>query len=122
VAYASDESGRFEVYVRTFPEPGGAWRISTAGGNFPAWSPDARELFYLAPDGRLMAVSLKLEAEAIEAGPPRPLFSPTIVDTTSHPYDVSPDGQRFLISGPPEGPPQPLAVIVNWPALLKRVP
>ena len=64
LAYASNESGRYEIYVRTFPEAGGKWQVSAAGGMQPRWRRDGRELFYVAPDTRLMAVPLRLTPEA----------------------------------------------------------
>ena len=67
VAYQSDESGRDEVYVQSFPEPRGPHRISTNGGKAPQWGPGGRELFYQSLDGKVMAVSLKLGADSVEA-------------------------------------------------------
>jgi Tol biopolymer transport system component len=121
VAYQSDESGRDEVYIQSFPEPRGKWPISTSGGRFPRWSPDSRELFYMAPDDKLMAVSLKLGTDSVEASVPRELFTigwNQIVPGS--PYEVAPDGQRFLVRAATESGSQPLQVIVNWPALLKK--
>jgi Tol biopolymer transport system component len=121
VAYVSDESGREEVYIQAFPEPRGKWPISTGGGLYPRWGPDGRELYYLAPDGKLMAVSLKLGVDSVEASAPRALFAvPWDAAVVVSPYDVAPDGQRFLVRGVPETGSQPLQVIVNWPALLKK--
>ncbi len=60
LAYASNESGRYEIYVRTFPESSGKWLVSAAGGVQPRWRRDGHELFYVAPDGRLMAVPIRL--------------------------------------------------------------
>jgi len=58
VAYQSNESGRDEIYVRPFPGPGGQWQVSTAGGSDPRWRPDGKELYYLAPDLKLMAAAV----------------------------------------------------------------
>ena len=71
VAYRSSESGRFEIYVRPFPGPGGQWQISTAGGIAPRWRPDGKELYYIAPDGKLMAVPIVGKAQRLN--PARPL-------------------------------------------------
>ena len=70
LAYASNESGRYEIYIRTFPEAGGKWQVSAAGGVQPRWRRDGRELFYVAPDTRLMAVPLRLapDTHTLEAG------------------------------------------------------
>ena len=120
VAYQSDETGRWEVYIQSFPEPRGAARISTGGGQFPQWGASARELLYVSRDNKLMAVSLKMAAGAVEPSTPSELFPLPTVDGRS-PYDTTPDGQRFLVRAmPPEKAAQPLTVIVNWPALLKK--
>jgi Tol biopolymer transport system component len=120
VAYQSDETGRWEVYIQSFPEPRGATRISTGGGRFPQWGAGARELFYISLDNKLMAVSLKMAADIVEPSTPRELFPLPAVDTVWSPYDTTPDGQRFLVRATPGQAAQPLTVIVNWPALLKR--
>jgi Tol biopolymer transport system component/tRNA A-37 threonylcarbamoyl transferase component Bud32 len=119
VAYGSNESGRFEVYVQSFPEPRGATRISTGGGRYPQWSPDGKELFYVSPDLKLMSVSLKLSADSVKPSAPTELFALPADDNSINPYDVAPDG-RFLVRANPQNAPPPLTVIVNWPALLKR--
>lgn len=67
IAYNSNESGKNEVYVAPFPGPGGKWQVSAAGGTSPRWRPDGKELFYLAPDGRLTAAAVDLKAGAVEA-------------------------------------------------------
>src|SRR5262249_31302262 len=74
VAYASDESGTFEVYIQEFPGPGGKWQISTRGGFQPTWRADGRELYYIAADGQLMAVPITTAA-GFAAGVPAPLFN-----------------------------------------------
>ncbi|HEY6050449.1 MAG TPA: protein kinase, partial [Thermoanaerobaculia bacterium] len=102
IAYVSDESGRSEVYVATFPTGAGRRRVSVQGGSQPRWRRDGRELFFLAADARLMAVPVRA-GEPMDLGAPVPLFrSPTTASNRSelaiwNDYDVSPDGQRFLI-------------------------
>lgn len=122
VAYQSDESGQYEVYINSFPEPRSKTRISTAGGVYPQWGPGGRELFYLSTDRRLMAVSIKLGTDSVEASSPRELFTlPGFDNGLDAPYDVAPDGQRFLVrTTPQQQAGQPLTVIVNWPALLNK--
>jgi len=120
VAYESDETGRIEVYIRAFPEPRGKFQISTGGGQYPEWGAGGRELFYESPDNKLMAVSLKLGADSAEPSTPRELFQLPALDTGWPPYDTAPDGQRFLVRATPGQAGQPLTVIVNWPALLKK--
>jgi Tol biopolymer transport system component/tRNA A-37 threonylcarbamoyl transferase component Bud32 len=121
VAYQSDESGRNEIYVDSFPEPGKKARISANGGVAPEWSPDGRELFYFSPDLKLMGARLKTESDAIQASTPLELFAPPIFNTTGYiPYLVAPNG-RFLIRAVPEGQAsQPLTLLSNWSSLLKR--
>jgi serine/threonine protein kinase len=120
MAYQSDETGRYEAYIQTFPAPRGATRISTGGGQYPQWGPGRSEIFYVSPESRLMAVNLKTGAETVEPSAPRELFTLPAVDTGWCPYDVAPDGQRFLVLATPRQQAQPLTVIVNWPALLKK--
>jgi eukaryotic-like serine/threonine-protein kinase len=121
VAYTSDESGRPEVYVDAFPEARNKVLISTAGGEFPEWSPVGRELFYLSPGLKLMQVSLKLGTDSIEPSSPRELFALPIANDGYSSYEVAPDGQRFLVRATPEKQAgQPLTLIVNWPALMKK--
>jgi hypothetical protein len=120
VAYQSDESGQYEVYIDTFPEPRGKIRISTAGGTYPQWRADGRELFYISPDYKLMAASLKETADSIEPSAPRELFAISAPGTFMSPYEVSGDGQRFLVLSAHEETTQSVTVIVNWPALLKK--
>ena len=121
VVYVSDDSGVDEVYVQAFPEPRGKEQISTGGGRHPRWSPDGREIFYLGFDNKLMAVSVRVSAESAEHSTPRELFTvPWDVTSIESPYDVAPDGLRFLVQAAAEPSPQPLHVILNWPALLKN--
>jgi len=121
MAYVSNQSGREEIYVQPFPGPGGRWQISTGGGACPIWRRDGREIFYLAPDMKLMSVEVKTGG-TFEAGPPRPLFSPRLkVRPFGRQFDVSADGQRFLINMPvsEEGSP-PITLIQNWFVERKR--
>jgi serine/threonine protein kinase/Tol biopolymer transport system component len=124
VAYASNESGRWEVYVTSFPEPGGNWKVSNAGGSEPRWRRDGRELYYLAPDGKLMAVDVTVGSTFV-AGTARPLFQTRrrehIASADLFSYDVSADGQRFLVNTDVgEVTSSPLTVVLNWTAELKK--
>ena len=113
IAYLSDESGRIEVYVQSFPQASERWQISINGGLDPEWRGDGRELFYLAPDDRLMAVPIRFNGNSstIDIGKPIALF-------TTRPqsgYDVTPDGQRFLLNTSlADAPTPPITVILNW--------
>ena len=121
IAYRSNESGINEIYVRPFPASvAGKWQISTGGGRFPIWGTHGKEIFYLTPQSRLMAVSLKLGAGSVEASAPHELFALPAGEHSLFPYDVTADGQRFLVATAPSQSPDPLSVIANWPALLKR--
>jgi serine/threonine-protein kinase len=118
VSYHSNESGRYEVYVRPFPGPGGQWQISTAGGVQSRWAPNGKELYYIAPDRMLMAVPIIVSATAIEPGTPVALFRTRIWNNgaTQHiQYDVAPDG-RFLINvAVDQGAlSPPITLVLNW--------
>jgi serine/threonine-protein kinase len=122
VAYISDESGRYEVYVRPFPGPGEKWQISTQGGAEPVWSRDGQELFYRNED-RLMAVDVTTQP-AFRAGKPRLLFERQYYRGWAdcpH-YDVSTDGHRFVMIQPgQETGLRHIDVVLNWSEELKRL-
>jgi hypothetical protein len=121
VAYQSDKTGRYEIYVRGFPEPRGEVLVSTGGGQYPEWGVDGRELFYVAPDNKLMAVDLKITADAVQRSTPGALFPLPIIENGWSPYETI-DGQRFLVRAVPQQASPPLTLIVTWPALLKKGP
>jgi serine/threonine-protein kinase len=123
LAYISDESGRYEIYVQPYPGPGGKWQISTEGGTEPVWNPNGRELFYRSGD-KMMAVDIATQP-GFSAGKPRVLFEGRYEPTpaTFPNYDVSPDGQRFLMLKPAEAneaAPTQINVVLNWFEELKR--
>ena len=101
VAYASDESGNWEIYVTTFPGAEGKWQISRGGGTQPRWRRDGKEIFYQGPTGVLTAVPVNTQS-GVTTGTPVPLFQihgrPQISSTDTFTYDVTPDGQRFLVN------------------------
>jgi hypothetical protein len=123
MAYTSLESGRAEVYVQPFPGPGGKWQISTEGGTEPVWNPNGRELFYRQGD-RMMAVDVVTQP-ALTASKPKLLFEgPYLLSAGNLPaYDVSRDGQRFLMveESQEEQPPTQINVVLNWFEELKRL-
>ena len=119
VAYHSDDSGRPEVYVQPFPGPGEKRRISVAGGSLPRWRRDGRELFYLGADTQLMAVPIRLGSSA-EPGTPSALFAIEAAQNVMTEYDVSRDGQRFLVNSPVPGAAAAPIVVLNWTADLPR--
>jgi hypothetical protein len=121
IAYVSDESGRYEVYIDTFPERHHKTPVSTDGGMYPQWGAGGRDLYYVSPAFKLMVVSLKLGKDYAEPSVPRELFPLPAVDTGFNPYEVAPDGQRFLVRATPQQQAaDPLTVIVNWPALMRK--
>jgi eukaryotic-like serine/threonine-protein kinase len=126
LAYESNESGRFEIYVRPFPAVDtGRWAISANGGERPVWSRDGRELFYLDPKRRLMAVAIRPGA-SFSAGSPQVVFErPYALTSGGRVYDVSPDGRRFLmIKGPQatqDSEPPSLVVVQHFDEELKRL-
>jgi serine/threonine protein kinase len=119
VAYQSDETGRFEIYVATFPGPGSRWPISQNGGVEPRWSRDGKELFYLAPDNRLMAARVTTDGTTFDVGVIQPLFQARSMGFTYR-YDVANDGKRFLVvAGLPQSL-SPITILTNWTAELKK--
>ena len=127
LSYYSNESGQNQVYVRPFPRiDGGRWQISTAGGTRPVWARNGRELFYLDSDNALTSVIIEATATTFNAGNPKKLFDRSYATTAPGPgYDVSPDGQRFLMikegAGESREVPQYLIVVQNWTEELKRL-
>jgi Tol biopolymer transport system component/predicted Ser/Thr protein kinase len=123
VAYISNESSRNEIYVQPYPGPGGKWQISTDGGTEPAWNPNGRELFYRSGD-KMLAVDITTQP-SFAAGKPRLLFQGPYLPSpaTSSNYDVSLDGQRFLMVKPNEQEqtaPTQINVVLNWFEELKQ--
>ena len=120
IVYVSNESGRNEVYVRPYPGPGGRWQISTEGGTEPVWNPKGRELFY-RQGPKMMAVDYQAQPTFSE-GKPHMLFEgPFAPSPRSSPnYDVSPDGQRFLMLKAGEQSAGEINVVLNWPEQLKQ--
>jgi eukaryotic-like serine/threonine-protein kinase len=127
LAYSSDDTGTFEIYVQSFSADGKLGsdkkRISTNGGRFPAWRHDGSELFYIAADGSVMAATVKAGGNEFEFSTPKALFRARLLTWAAnfHELDVTPDGQRFLIGtriGEPTAPPP--TVILNWTAAMKK--
>jgi len=121
IAYLSNESGRNEIYVQSFPGPGGKWQISADGGLDPQWSADGKELFFRSPDQKIMAAPVTTGA-TFEAGTPKALF-PVHLDTdlSRNRFAPSIDGQRFLlVATPARDAMTPTTVVLNWMADLGR--
>ena len=120
IAYMSNESGRNEIYLQAFPGPGGKWQISTEGGMEPVWARNGRELFYRY-GGKMMAVDVTTQP-TFSAGRPHVVFEgqyESIVWMVTN-YDVSPDGQRFLMVEAAETETTQINVVLNWFEELKR--
>jgi hypothetical protein len=118
LAYTSDDSGRFEIYVVPYPGPGGKWQVSKEGGAFwHHWTADGTELLYTASSGALMAVPVNTDSTVFEVGTPRKLFDidpGALITSTS-------DGQRVIVAlGPETDAVEPISLIVNWTASLNR--
>jgi Tol biopolymer transport system component len=120
--------GQAEVFVESLrkeaagpPGAAGRWQISTAGGGSPVWGGDGKEIFYLAPDGMMMVAPVESGDNFFRALPPKPLFQTKLLPTRFRDYDVTRDGQRFLLNVPlADSGNEPIRVIVNWPQLLER--
>jgi Tol biopolymer transport system component len=131
VAYVSNVSGIDEVYIQSFPDPGGYWQVSTNGGVDPRWGRDGRELFYVAPDGNLMAAAIHEDADgrALKKGPPVALFPtrfPTGALIATFPvgsrpqYAVAPDGHFLMNVKVDDNASPPISIILNWATALKK--
>ncbi|HUF24269.1 MAG TPA: protein kinase [Vicinamibacterales bacterium] len=122
LAYVTNESTQLQVYVQPFPGPGPRQRISVEGGTYPVWSHDGSEVFFIGPDNRVMAASIRLTDAAAHLGAIRPLFTFQFhrVRLDAYPYDVSPDG-RFLVNTLIEASaPAAISLLINWPATVAR--
>jgi hypothetical protein len=122
IAYTSNEAGGTnQVYVQGFPISGGKWQISRDSGSQPRWSRDGKELFYVSADSKLMVVPVKADPSSFEPGVPRVLFDLHTTRIVADNFDVSGDGQKFLINNVVEEATSPPAtVVLNWTADLKR--
>ncbi|HKQ96818.1 MAG TPA: hypothetical protein VJV75_02970, partial [Candidatus Polarisedimenticolia bacterium] len=119
IAYCSNESGEYRVYVAPFPGTGGNWQVSAAGGSSPRWRRDGRELFFIAADNRLVAAPITTTATGVEVGALQPLFETRPYGVFGR-FDVSADGQRFIVPYEPGAGATPVTLVVNWPDELTR--
>lgn len=118
LAYCSNESGEYRVYVVPFPGPGGKWQVSLGDGRGPLWRRDGKEIFYLSADNKLMAVNVETSAGSFAAGVARVLFDSHSYGVFGR-YDASADGQRFVVVYEGNRPSSTLTSVVNWTAELK---
>lgn len=120
VVFIADDSGRSEVYVISLEPGGGKTQISTDGGSSPRWRRDGKEILYLNAEQTMMSVPVKGSGAQFEAGTPSPLFHVDHMPSAGPIFDVTPDGQRFIVNTAVPSKVTPhVAVIVNWPALLR---
>jgi serine/threonine protein kinase len=117
IAYMSNESGENRIYLQNFPATGAKYQVSMAGGSYPAWRRDGKEIYYLAEGGKVMAVPVKLGA-SVELGTPQALFA----DPTIGNFVPAPDGQRFLVNVPSGNQTATalLTVVTGWQSVLKK--
>jgi eukaryotic-like serine/threonine-protein kinase len=123
LAYTSNESGQLQVYVQAMPDGGGKLQVSVSGGFDPRWRADGKELFFIGPDNRLMAVAVSSGVAALDLTTPRPLFDVPgvlVLPPFLSSYDVDAAGQRFLVRVPLEDPrTSPLTMLVHWPSAVR---
>jgi dipeptidyl aminopeptidase/acylaminoacyl peptidase len=120
LAYRSNSPGRDEVLVRPFPGPGAEYRISRNGGWSPRWRGDGKELYFLTLDGTLMGANIATNGR-FQASVPKPFFETRLSrDASLRPYDVTADGERFLVPVPLTRQSPPITVVLNWPQLIKK--
>jgi eukaryotic-like serine/threonine-protein kinase len=123
IVYVSNESGRPEVYVQSFPTSGGKWQVSVGYGDQPQWRRDGKEIFYMGPDRKLMVVSVTV-GTSFQSGTPAALFQTRVENSNltgaRNNYAVANDGQRFLVNNIVEDNAAPITVVLNWTAQLKK--
>jgi dipeptidyl aminopeptidase/acylaminoacyl peptidase len=119
IAYRSNESGQNEIYVIPAHSAEGKWQVSVGGGDWPVWRADGKELYYIGPDDRLMAVPVH-GGTSFAIGAPQPLFQTNVLKGLGSRYDASHDGKRFLFLVTKQEDPAPLTLVVNWASAMKK--
>jgi len=121
LAYASDENRTREVYITPFPGGGPKWQVSTAGGSYPKWRGDGKELYFISYNGNLNAVDVKTSPKSVTLGTPHALFESSLQGFNYGPYDVTRDGKQFLLNGTiSQEANEPLTLVTNWFAEIKK--
>jgi Tol biopolymer transport system component/tRNA A-37 threonylcarbamoyl transferase component Bud32 len=126
LAYTSEESGQSEIYVVPFPNLTQKWQVSSGGGTRASWRRDGKELYYLSPDGKLMAVPVNRNGDNLNFGTPVALFQAPFetgganITNVGRPYDPAADGQKFVMNSSIETSVEPLTLVTNWTSLLKK--
>jgi len=118
LAYGSNESGEYKIYVAAFPGPGGRWQVSPGGGSSPRWRRDGREIFYLSSDNWITAAEVRAHASSLEVGAVRTLFETRPYGVFGR-FDVTADGQRFIVAYEAGAPATVITLVVNWPEQLR---
>jgi Tol biopolymer transport system component len=120
VAFCSTESGEQRVYVVPFPGPGGKWQVSSGSGCMPRWRQDGKEIFYLSGDSKIMSAQVSANGASFEAGTVKPLFETRIYRSLNGGFDVTGDGQKFILAYESGQPDAVITLLENWDAELKR--
>jgi predicted Ser/Thr protein kinase len=115
VAYQSDQSGSFEVYIRPFPGPGREWQVSAGGGRSPRWRGDGKELYYLSPDHKLMAAEVTVTGAELRTAKPEVLFQTRVnLAPNRQQYDIATDGRFLILEDLPGDATEPIHLLLNW--------
>ncbi len=121
IAYSSQESGRREIFISSFPGANSKWQVSANGGAAPRWRADGKELFYISEDNKLMTVEIQEKGSSLEIGNTQTLFSVNASSSLLLPYDVTSDGKKFVIVVPVSGSGgEPITLVTNWVAAVKK--
>jgi serine/threonine protein kinase len=121
MAYQTNESGRREIYITAFPGGGAKWQVSTGGGTSAKWRRDGKEIFFLDPADKIVAVDVNASGGAVQLGVPHELFQTVGIQREYGPFDVTADGKKFLVnSGNLKEGTEPMTLVLNWPAELKK--
>lgn len=118
LAYSFNDGTREEIYVTSFPSGEGRWQVSRAGGTYPVWRHDSKEIYYISLDGHLLATQVEPHEKSFDVGNTETLFEMRYTNPLGTPFDVAPDG-RFMVLSQPDGPALPMTLVLNWSADLK---
>jgi eukaryotic-like serine/threonine-protein kinase len=120
LAYSANDGGREEVYVTSFPNSNGRWQISREGGTAPIWGKDQKKIYFVGLDAHLYSVDVGAQAGNFKVGNSEALFEVRSIFAFGFPFDVRPDGQRFMVLTQPEGTASPMMLVLNWTAELNK--
>jgi dipeptidyl aminopeptidase/acylaminoacyl peptidase len=120
IVYSSNESGRFEIYVTSFPTLIGKWQVSTNGGRPGRWSPDGKEITYMAAGGDVMSANVDFKGVDFSVSGVERLFHTNGISQVFPDFDVSPDGKRFLLPGATDSEQPPITLVTDWKAALNK--